>query len=162
MHEIRVVEKDRKLDHLRYTGDWTDVRVSAISDLTAKSEQIESDRQFLQRAQTLKVKQGDTVKIAHGFALELPAGHEAILLPRSSTFSLTGLIFASSGVIDEGYNGDGDEWFSVWYATRDCELMYDQRIAQFRIQQKQPELEFQYVPYLGNKDRGGHGSTGVK
>ena len=102
----------------------------------------------------------ESIKIAHGFALELPKGHEAILHPRSSLFRKTGLVFVSSGVIDEGYKGDTDEWFSVWYATRDADIFYDQRIAQFRIQEKQPAIKFNFVESLGNVARGGHGSTG--
>ena len=158
--EIRVKMMDSKLDRLRYTGDWVDVRISAINHVNATSDEIEKSRLLLQRGQVTTVLAGDTIKIAHGFALELPAEHEAILHPRSSLFKKTGLIFVSSGVIDEGYNGDGDEWFSVWYATRDTEIYYDQRIAQFRIQEKQPYLKFNFVDSLGNENRGGHGSTG--
>ena len=36
------------------------------------------------------------------------------------------------------------------------------RICQFRIQEKMPEVEFDEVIQLGNQDRGGHGSTGIK
>ena len=158
--EIRVKMTDSKLDRLRYTGDWVDVRISAINHVNATSAEIEKSRLLLQRGQVTTVLAGDTIKIAHGFALELPTGHEAILHPRSSLFKKTGLIFVSSGVIDEGYNGDGDEWFSVWYSTRDTEIYYDQRIAQFRIQEKQPDLKFNFVDSLGNENRGGHGSTG--
>ena len=160
MQEIRVKAIDEKLDLLRYTGDWVDVRISSVSNLDANSEQIEYNRKSLQTSQVLSIKAGESIKIAHGFALELPRNHEAILHPRSSLFKKTGLVFVSSGVIDEGYNGDNDEWFSVWYATKDTELYYDQRIAQFRIQEKQPKLKFNYVDTLGNNDLGGHGSTG--
>lgn len=157
---VKVKMIDDKLDKLVYTGDWVDVRVSAISGLDATKDQISRCRKALNLGQVLDIQKGDTVKIAHGFALELPTGHEAILMPRSSMFKKTGLIFVSSGVIDEGYNGNSDEWFSVWYATRDTKLFYDQRIAQFRIQQKQPKLSFEYVNDLINEGRGGHGSTG--
>lgn len=34
------------------------------------------------------------------------------------------------------------------------------RICQFRIVEKQPELQFEEVEALNNEDRGGHGSTG--
>ena len=37
-----------------------------------------------------------------------------------------------------------------------------ERICQFRIMEKQPELDFIVVEQLGNEDRGGIGSTGVK
>ncbi|WP_423243357.1 hypothetical protein [Clostridium rectalis] len=36
------------------------------------------------------------------------------------------------------------------------------RMGQFRIQEKMPTLQFIEVEDLGNEDRGGIGSTGVK
>ena len=158
--EIKVKMIDSKLDRLKYTGDWVDIRVSAVSDINSTKEEIEQTRLMMRINQVITIKSGDVIKIAHGFALELPEGFEAIIHPRSSLFKKTGLIFVSSGVIDEGYNGDGDEWFSLWKATRDATIFYDQRIAQFRIQEKQPDLKFNFVDHLGNEDRGGHGSTG--
>ena len=160
LKDVNVKMIDPKLDRLKFTGDWVDVRISSITELDATSEQVSKCRTILQKAQVCPIKAGESIKIAHGFALELPKWHEAILHPRSSLFKKTGLIFVSSGVIDEGYRGDTDEWFSVWYATRDTELFFDQRIAQFRIQEKQPDIRFNFVESLGNSARGGHGSTG--
>lgn len=171
MQEIRVKAIDKKLDPLRFTEDWVDVRISSVMYLDAVrspeqfkehaiTAQLEYSRKSLPTTQVISILAGHSIKVAHGFALELPKGYEAILHPRSSLFKKTGLVFVSSGVIDEGYNGDNDEWFSVWYATKDTDLYYDQRIAQFRIQEKQPKLKFNYVDTLGNDDRGGHGSTG--
>lgn len=158
--DVDVKMIDPKLDRLKFTGDWVDVRISSITTIDASREQVSKCRTVLQKSQVYSVKAGECIKIAHGFALELPEGHEAILHPRSSLFKKTGLIFVSSGVIDEGYKGDTDEWFSVWYATRDADIFYDQRIAQFRIQEKQPAIKFNFVESLGNEARGGHGSTG--
>lgn len=158
MQEIKVKKIDDKLSDLAYTGDWVDIRVSAI--ISVDSKDTESARDFAKTGIPVAISAGDTVKIAHGFALELPEGYEAIVLPRSSLFKNTGLIFATSGVIDEGYNGNNDEWFTVFYATEDCILTHNERVAQFRIQKKQPELKFRTVDDLGNSDRGGHGSTG--
>ena len=158
--DVNVKMIDPKLDRLKFTGDWVDVRVSAITRLDADDKQVSKCRTILQKGQVYSVAAGESIKIAHGFALELPKGHEAILHPRSSLFKKTGLVFVSSGVIDEGYKGDTDEWFSVWYATRDADIFYDQRIAQFRIQEKQPAIKFNFVESLGNGARGGHGSTG--
>ena len=36
------------------------------------------------------------------------------------------------------------------------------KIAQFRIMEVQPTIEFEEVEHLGNEDRGGFGSTGNK
>lgn len=158
--EIHVRMIDPKLDRLSHTGDWVDIRVSAVGDLDADKGRMEEYRRMLKEQQIFRIKAGDVLKIAHGFALELPDNHEAIIRPRSSLFKKAGLIFVSSGLIDEGYAGNDDEWFSIWQATRDAQIFYDQRIAQFRIQEKQPKLKFNFVDRLHNENRGGHGSTG--
>jgi dUTP pyrophosphatase len=59
-----------------------------------------------------------------------------------------------------GYCGDNDQWYFPAYATRDVELHVNDRICQFRIQRKQPDIEFMEVETLKNADRGGFGSTG--
>lgn len=50
--------------------------------------------------------------------------------------------------------------------TRDYTVMSNhhagERICQFRIVEHQPHLNFMAVETLGNSDRGGIGSTGVK
>lgn len=43
---------------------------------------------------------------------------------------------------------------------RDGTINRFDRVCQFRIWEKQPEFEFEEVDKLGNKDRGGYGSTG--
>ena len=106
-----------------------------------------------------------------GFAMELPKGYEAYLMPRSSTFKNWGVIQTNSvGLIDESYNGDGDEWKMPLYCLRgdldSCGVQYTKikqgdKIGQFRIQKKQPKLAFDVVENLGNADRGGFGSTGT-
>lgn len=106
-----------------------------------------------------------------GFAMELPKGYEAYLMPRSSTFKNWGVIQTNSvGLIDESYNGDGDEWLMPLYCLKgnfeSCGIKYTKikqgdKIGQFRIQKKQPKLAFDVVETLGNEDRGGFGSTGT-
>ena len=67
--EISVKMIDPKLDRLKYTGDWVDIRVSAISDINASKEEVEQDRLVLRGQQVLPIEPGDVIKIAHGFAL---------------------------------------------------------------------------------------------
>lgn len=160
MVEIKVNQIDKNIGSLQYTGDWVDVRISAVTNLNENGANVPDIRKSQREYDSLVLLKGDSVKIYHGFALQLPEGYEADLRPRGSLFKKHGLIFSSSGVIDEGYNGDTDEWFSTFYATKDCEVCINERICQFRIQKKQPELEFREVKRLGNKNRGGHGSTG--
>ena len=107
--------------------------------------------------------------------MELPVGYEAILVPRSSTFKNYGIIQTNGeGVIDgfstdengkiiqgTGYCGDNDIWKMPVYATRYTVIHKNDRICQFRIQKKQPDIEFVEVEHLRNDNRGGFGSTGV-
>lgn len=120
-------------------GDWIDLRCAG----------------------NYKIAEGDWGLIPLGVAMEIPKGWEAIVLPRSSTFKKYGLIMTNSaGVIDEVYNGDDDFWMFPFYATRDIVLTKNTRIAQFRLQKHQPMINFKTVEKLGNKNRGGFGSTG--
>ena len=76
--------------------------------------------------------------------MELPAGYEAHVVPRSSTFKNFGVIQTNSmGVIDETYCGDNDQWFFPAYALRDTVIHVNDRICQFRIMEHQPALDFE-------------------
>ena len=122
------------------TGNWIDLRC----------------------AEDVEMKAGEYRQIPLGVAMELPNGYEAIVAPRSSTFSKYGVLMANSiGVIDESYKGDGDEWNFLAYAARDTVIPKNTRICQFRIVRHQPFLFFREVDRLGNDDRGGIGSTGT-
>lgn len=115
----------------------------------------------LRAGETVEMRAGEYAMIPLGVAMELPAGYEAIVAPRSSTFRKYGVILVNSiGVIDEGYCGDGDEWNFLAYAVRDTIIPKNERICQFRIVEHQPSVAFDVVESLGNPDRGGIGSTG--
>jgi len=99
--------------------------------------------------------------ISLGIAMKLPENYEAVVAPRSSTFKNWGIIQTNGlGVIDESYCGNEDEWKMPVYPTRDGIIEPFQRICQFRIQLKQPEISFTEVYALEAKSRGGFGSTG--
>ena len=66
----------------------------------------------------------------------------------------------SVGVVDESYCGDNDIWRMPVLATRDTVIQENDRICQFRIMKKMPELDIQEVQVLEAPDRGGFGSTG--
>ena len=120
-------------------GDWIDLRCGA--DITMKA--------------------GEFWEIPLGVSMELPHGYEAIVAPRSSTFRKYGVFPVNSiGIIDESFCGDGDEWQFLAYAFRDTVIPKNERIGQFRILDHQPEIRLVEVDSLGNKDRGGIGSTG--
>jgi len=122
-------------------GDWIDLRAAA----------------------DVKIKAGEYAMIPLGVAMELPKGYEALVAPRSSTFRKHGILLANSiGIIDESYKGDDDEWNFLAHAVRDTMILRGDRICQFRIIKHQPKIEFITVRRLGNKNRGGIGSTGTR
>ena len=140
--KIRIKYFSQEIEKLRYVdgkSDWIDLRA----------------------AKEVELKKGEFALIPLGVAMELPAGYEAHVVPRSSTFKNFGVIQTNSmGVIDETYCGDNDQWFFPAYAPRDTVIHVNDRICQFRIMEHQPALDFEETDVLGNEDRGGHGSTG--
>ena len=142
MEKIRIkyfTDKIEKLDYIDGKSDWIDLRAS---------EEVE-------------LKAGDFKLIPLGVAMQIPAGYEGHLAPRSSTFKTWGLIQTNSvGVIDCSYCGDDDMWRMPVYATRDTVIHVNDRVAQFRIIENQPKIVFEEVESLGNDSRGGFGSTG--
>ena len=124
-----------------YDGEWFDLRA----------------------AKDYSLVKGDLLKIDLGVAIELPEGYEAIIRPRSSTAFEYGMLMACSGVIDHMYCGDEDWWHFGAYVIRSGQIKKNDRICQFRIQKQQPsvaELNIETVEHLGNRNRGGFGSTG--
>lgn len=116
----------------------------------------------LRAAETFKLKKGEFRIISLGISVQLPPGYEAHIVPRSSTFKKWHIIQTNGvGIIDNSYNGDNDIWGMPVLATEDTVIHIDDRICQFRIVKKQPEIIFQKVDNLGNADRGGFGSTGT-
>ena len=113
-----------------------------------------SDWIDLRCAEDVTLKQGEYKLLKLGVGMELPKGYEAHVAPRSSTFKNFGIICANSfGIIDNSYCGDEDEW--RFPAKND-------RICQFRIIEKQPNVTFEEVEHLKEESRGGIGSSGIK
>lgn len=122
-----------------------------------------SDWIDLRAAEEVALKKGEIRRISLGISMQLPENYEAHVLPRSSTPEKFGIIMAhSQGIIDNSYCGDNDVWSFLALAIRDTTIYVNDRIAQFRIYQKQPDISFVPVCNLGNPDRGGFGSTGTK
>lgn len=152
-------------------GDCIDLR--AAEDYTFKGPMSE------------RLKQHDNVKyrevlfdaqlIKLGIAMQLPKGFSAIIKQRSSTTKKLGLLMASSGYIDNSYNGNNDEWGFYCFAIKPTEIHKGDRICQFMIVPNQyatvwqkikwlfsSKITFEWVDELNEESRGGHGSTGVK
>lgn len=115
----------------------------------------------LRAAEDVEMKAGDFRLISLGISMKLPEGYEAHMVPRSSTFKNWGIIQANHmGVIDNSYSGNNDVWKYPVIAMRDTKICKNDRICQFRIEKKQPKLDFETVEYLDDQDRGGFGSSG--
>lgn len=140
--DIKVKYFTDKIDHLEKIeqGDWIDLRL----------------------ADDVHMDAGEFRLLHLGVAMQLPHGYEAVVAPRSSTYKNWGIVLANSiGVIDESYCGGQDEWRFPAIALMDTDIPANTRICQFRIQKKQPKLNFITVDDLDNPDRGGLGSTGT-
>lgn len=128
---------------LEQHGDWVDLKTS--EDLTAKEQQF--------------------VHVSLGISVALPAGFEAHILPRSSTFRKYGLILGNSqGIIDNAYSGEQDIWGADFFATKGIFVPAGTRLLQFRIEKTQNtaygEIIFDDAFYPKTANRGGFGSTG--
>lgn len=131
-------EKQQPIEKIE-KGDWIDLR---------SNEEI-------------SLREGEFKLIHLGVGMKLPDGYEAHLAPRSSTFKKWHILQTNSfGVIDNGYSGNEDEWMLPVYATEDTTIYRGDRICQFRIIEKQPEIKFTEVESLDAISRGGFGSTG--
>ena len=138
---IKVHDAELPVPEHKSWGDWVDLRA----------------------AETVEMKQGEFCIISLGVSMRLPNGYEANVVPRSSTFKNFGVLMANSfGVIDNNYCGNDDVWGFPAIAMRDTVINKGDRIAQFRIVQRQPKLVFAKVDDLNSKNRGGFSSTGIK
>lgn len=116
----------------------------------------------LRAAEDVEMKEGEFKLISLGVSMKLPTGYEAHIVPRSSTFMKWHIIQTNHmGVIDNSYSGDNDIWRFPALAAEDTKISAGDRICQFRIVKKQPEVSFEIVDSLGGEDRGGFGSTGT-
>ena len=126
---------------LEQHGDWIDLRA----------------------AEDVEMVPGDFRIISLGVSMKLPAGYEAHLAPRSSTFKKWGILQTNGvGVIDELYCGDDDVWGFPALAMRQTKINKGDRIAQFRLVEKMDMVDFVRVDHLDAESRGGFGSTGAK
>ena len=134
-YHSKEIEKIKKIEK----GDWIDLR----------------------SAENVNLKAGQFKLISLGISMKIPEGYEAHIAPRSSTFKTWHILQTNSiGVVDNSYSGNNDIWMMPVYATQDCTISVNDRICQFRIMEKMPEINFEEVDNLEGPDRGGIGSTG--
>ena len=140
-----------------------EIKVKTLSPICTPCRTKQGDWIDLKSAHDISLKAGEFAYIPLGVCMELPAGYEAHIIPRSSTFKRYGIIQTNSmGLIDNSYCGDNDWWVMPVYAVRDTFIPKGDRICQFRIVENQPESELKLVEKMNNNDRNGLGSTGTK
>ena len=101
-------------------------------------------------------------RIPVNIALEIPSNCFVLMAARSSTHKL-GLIPANGiGIGDQDYCGDNDEYSFLVYNVTNNDVLVEKgyRIAQLMVLNIE-RIEIEEVENLGNKDRGGIGSTGL-
>ena len=141
MLEIKIKYHDEEVGKIEKfpVGDWIDIRSAERVDLEAGQFRI----------------------ISLGISMKLPEGYEAHVVPRSSTFRRWGILMVNSmGIIDESYCGENDIWGFPALAMRPTTIFKGDRICQFRIVKKMPEVKFTEVEHMEDENRGGFGSTG--
>lgn len=139
--EIKIKYHDGEIEKVEHIvkGDWIDLRSRV----------------------TVTGGRGEFILIPLGVSMRLPIGYEAHLVPRSSSFKKYGFIQTNGmGIIDESYCGNDDEWMLPAYFLKAGTIHKGDRIAQFRIEKKMPDVYFTEVTELGSPNRGGFGSTG--
>lgn len=139
-----------------------EIKIKYFTDIIPISYIENGDWIDLRAAETISFKAGEHKLVPLGVGMILPEGYEAHIVPRSSTFKKYGIIQTNHvGIIDNSYSGEEDEWKFSAYATRDTIINKNDRICQFRIIERQPNIKFNIVSHLNDKSRGGFGSTGV-
>ena len=138
--------------------------VQYLDDTIERLQKIEKgDWIDLRAAYDYVIPKGQFQLIHLGVAMKLPDGYEGHLVPRSSTYKKYGIIQANhQGVVDNSYCGPNDWWYFPAIAlSQDAHIKKGERICQFRIMEKQPEIEF-IEGQMQDENRGGFGSTGTK
>lgn len=157
-------------------GDWIDLKAAedvefnAAQSGTLKKKTVEGVEVYYRNVEM------SPSYIPLGVAMKLPNGFEAIVASRSSGPKKLNIFIPSGmGIIDHTYSGNGDEWNYVASAMKATTIHKGDRICQFRIQLSQKATMWQKLKWLfssgielvevddlGDNNRGGFGSTGIK
>lgn len=113
--------------------------------------------------ETVTINPGEVKLLPLNISLELPKGYFGLLVNRSSTYKLGITCVNGTGIGDQDYCGDNDEYHfpalnytdkpvTIEKGTRCCQLL----IVPIEI------VDIEEVDHLDNEDRGGFGTTGNK
>jgi len=117
----------------------------------------------LHAAEPAVIGAGERAAIGTGIAVEIPAGHAGLVLPRSGNALRHGIALVNApGLIDAGYRGEIRVLLLNTDREHDFELEPGDRIAQLLVVPF-AALEPVEAPDLDESDRGagGFGSSGV-
>lgn len=153
-------------------GDWIDLKAAQDMEIRAAQAGV----QYQEENEKYRDVHIPVTYIPLGIAVKLPDGFEALINSRSSgPNKLKVFIPSGQGVIDNSYSGNGDQWHYVSAPMSNTNIKKGDRICQFRIQLSQKATIWQKIKWLlssgvelvevddlGDNNRGGFGSTGVK
>lgn len=141
-----------------------------------RSGEGKSDCFDLFLGEDVTLKKGELCIVTLGVAMELPKGLSARMYLRSSTPPKHNVFMANHvAVMDYTYCGDEDNWRIELVALKATTISKDTKLAQFEIVPSQFATRWEKIKWLlgskpklikvktlGNKNRGGIGTTGVK
>ena len=147
---IKVLEKTEGCMPVMFEqGDWVDLFTAEDVTLKEPFAAMLKRKQKNGEEERTRVVSFDSTLIPLGICVEVPAGMESHILPRSSTFKKYGIVQTNSkAIIDFSYNSDEDEWKLPVMATRAVTIPKGTRIAQFRVQLSQKATVWQKIKWL--------------
>jgi dUTP pyrophosphatase len=139
------------------------VRVQKLTpDAKMPQAAHENDAAYdLYSAVDYELKPGERYAVPTGIAIEIPAGYEGQVRPRSGLAAKEGVtVLNTPGTIDSGYRGEV-KTIMINLGDRTFKITKGMRISQLAIRPV-PEVEFIEVDELSDTERGedGFGSTG--
>lgn len=157
-------------------GDWIDLRVAESLELKSATADILKEKTINGVEEKFREVSMPVYHIPLGISMELPKGYEAIINSRSSGPKKLKLFIPNGqGIVDNIYCGNDDQWYYIASPMSTTKIEKGDRICQFRIQLSQKAtiwqkikwlfssgIKIQEVKHLGNSNRSGLGSTGVK
>ena len=172
--DINVKYFDDEMPELKQNvkGDWIDLTVvnafvcvneEDVIKAVIKERAVDIWNDVMSDIPRILFDEGDVIVMRLGVAIELPSDKKANVFARSSLFASHGLLLVNGvGCIDNIYQGDNDEWLAVMYCTRDGSIEQYERVVQFDMVDRMPNLNFIRNEILLGADRGGYGTSGKK
>ena len=104
----------------------------------------------------------EIIRVPLNVVIEPPEGYMVMLAARSSLHKRGLMLAHSVGIADNDYCGDGDEYIIPLYnfTNEAVTIPRGERIVQ-GILKKYDKADWEEVAEMGNKTRGGLGSTGL-